>query len=151
MASWFECKVKYVKTLETGIQKSVTESFLVDALSFTEAEGRIIEEVRPYVSGEFSVSAIKRANYGEIFFDPTGDRWFRCRVAFITIDEKSGAEKLTPTNILVQATEYPQAVENLNACMKGTMADWRILAVNETSLLDVYRYESKLPDAPQEQ
>jgi hypothetical protein len=150
MANWFECKVKYGKTLETGIQKTVTESFLVDALSFTEAEGRIIEEVRPFVSGEFTVSAIKRANYSEVYFDATGDRWFRCRVSFITIDEKTGVEKLTPTNILVQATEHSQAVENLNLCMKGTMADWRITAVNETSLQDVFRYESNVPDMPKE-
>ena len=149
MANWFECKVKYGKTLETGIQKTVTEAFLVDALSFTEAEGRIIEELRPFVSGEFVVSAIKRANYSEVYFDETGDRWFRCRVAFITLDEKTGVEKLTPTNILIQATEHSQAVENLNLCMKGTMADWRLTAVNETRLLDVYRYESKLSDTPQ--
>ena len=71
-------------------------------------------------------------------------------MSFITIDEKTGVEKLTPNNILVQATEHNQAVENLNLCMKGTMADWRITAVNETSLLDVFRYESKLPDAPKE-
>lgn len=148
MANWFECKVKYGKTLETGVQKTVSESFLVDALSFTEAESRIIEEIRPFVTGEFTVAAIKRANYSEVFFDETGDRWFRCRVAFVTIDEKTGVEKLTPTNILVQATEYSQAVENLNTCMKGTMADWRITAVNETALLDVYRYESNVPDAP---
>lgn len=149
MANWFECKVKYGKTLETGIQKTVTEAFLVDALSFTEAEGRIIEELRPFVSGEFMVSAIKRANYSEVYFDETGDRWFRCRVAFITLDEKTGVEKLTPTNILIQASEHSQAVENLNLCMKGTMADWRLTAVNETRLLDVYRYESKLSDTPQ--
>lgn len=150
MANWFECKVSYGKTLNTGIQKTVKESFLVDALSFTEAEGRIIEEIRPFVTGEFTVSAIKRANYSEVYFDETGDRWFRCRVAFISIDEKTGVEKLTPTNILVQATEHSQAVENLNICMKGTMADWRIIAVNETSLLDVFRYESKLSDTQQQ-
>lgn len=150
MANWFECKVSYGKTLDTGIQKTVKESFLVDALSFTEAEGRIIEEIRPFVTGEFTVSAIKRANYSEVYFDETGDRWFRCRVAFISIDEKTGVEKLTPTNILVQATEHSQAVENLNICMKGTMADWRITAVNETSLLDVFRYESKLSDTQQQ-
>lgn len=150
MANWFECKVSYGKTLNTGIQKTVKESFLVDALSFTEAEGRIIEEIRPFVTGEFTVSAIKRANYSEVYFDETGDRWFRCRVAFISIDEKTGVEKLTPTNILVQATEHSQAVENLNICMKGTMADWRIIAVNETSLLNVFRYESKLSDTQQQ-
>ena len=79
MANWFECRVKYDKMLENGMQKKVTEPYLVDALSFTEAEARIIEEVSPFISGEFSVSAVKRANFSELFFDETGDRWYNSR------------------------------------------------------------------------
>ena len=90
MANWFECRVKYDKMLENGMQKKVTEPYLVDALSFTEAEARIIEEVSPFISGEFSVSAVKRANFSELFFDETGDRWYKCKLNFITLDEKSG-------------------------------------------------------------
>ena len=97
MYNWFECKIRYDKMLETGMQKTVTEPYLVDALSFTEAEARIIEEIKPYISGEFSVSDIKRVKYTESFFNETGDRYFKARLFFITLDEKSGAEKKTGT------------------------------------------------------
>ena len=67
MHTWFECKIRYEKVMENGMQKKVTEPYLVDALSFTEAEARIIEEMTPFISGEFTVSDIKRANYSELF------------------------------------------------------------------------------------
>ena len=67
MHTWFECKIRYEKVMENGMNKKVTEPYLVDALSFTEAEARIIEEITPYISGEFTVSDIKRANYSELF------------------------------------------------------------------------------------
>ena len=92
--------------MENGMNKKVTEPYLVDALSFTEAEARIIEEMTPYISGEFTVSDIKRARYSELFFaeDAEADRWFKCKLTFITLDEKSGSEKKTSTNVLVQAS-----------------------------------------------
>ena len=95
MATWFECKVKYDKLSENGQQKTVTEPYLVDALSFTEAEARITEEITPYISGEFKVTAVKRTNTAEIFWDENGDRWYRVKVNFITIDEKTAVEKKT--------------------------------------------------------
>lgn len=67
MHTWFECKIRYEKTMDNGMNKKVTEPYLVDALSFTEAEARIIEEMTPFISGEFTVSDIKRANYSELF------------------------------------------------------------------------------------
>ncbi|MBR4929376.1 MAG: DUF4494 domain-containing protein, partial [Bacteroidaceae bacterium] len=92
---WFECKVKYDKTMENGLIKQVTEAYLVDALSFTEAERRFLEEIEPFMSGEFMVTDIKRAKIAELFESNDGlaDRWFKCKVAFITLDEKTGAEK----------------------------------------------------------
>ena len=95
MHSWFECKVSFEKVLENGMQKKVTEPYLVDALSFTEAEARIIEEIRPFISGEFTVTDIKRARLSELFFNENGDRFYKIKVYFITLDEKSGAEKKT--------------------------------------------------------
>ena len=88
MHTWFECKIRYEKTMENGMNKKVTEPYLVDALSFTEAEARIIEEMTPYISGEFTVNDIKRANYSELFFaeDANADRWFKCKLTFITLD-----------------------------------------------------------------
>lgn len=88
MATYFECKVKYDRTLETGAQKTVTEPYLIDALSFTEAEARITEEMRPYTTGEFAVTAVKRVKYDDIFFHQGGDRWYKVKINMITIDEK---------------------------------------------------------------
>ncbi|MGM9853370.1 MAG: DUF4494 domain-containing protein [Muribaculaceae bacterium] len=139
MANWFECKVRYDKVQDNGSVKKVNEPYLVDALSFTEAEARIIEEQTPFISGDFSVSAVKRTKISEIFYDEGGDRWYMVKVAFITIDEKSGVEKKTNTFILVQATDFRNAVENFTKGMADTMADYEIVSIAETPLMDVYR------------
>ena len=119
--------------------KKVNEPYLVDALSFTEAEARIIEEQTPFISGDFSVSAVKRTKISEIFYDEGGDRWYLAKVAFITIDEKSGVEKKSNSFILVQATDFKNAVENFTKGMADTMADYEIVSIAETPLMDVYR------------
>lgn len=140
MYNWFECKIKYDKMLETGMQKTVTEPYLVDALSFTEAEARIIEEIKPFISGEFSVSDIKRVKYSDSFFNETGDRYYKARLHFITLDEKSGAEKKAAVNMLVQASELKEAVEIVETEMKKTMIDYAFASVTETAIMDVFPY-----------
>ncbi|KAA6324989.1 hypothetical protein EZS27_025747 [termite gut metagenome] len=141
--TWFECKIRYEKVMENGMSKKVTEPYLVDALSFTEAEARIIEEITPFISGEFTVADIRRANYSELFFsdEDTADRWFKCKLLFITLDEKSGAEKKTVTQILVQAADLHDAVKKLDEGMKGTMVDYQIASVIETAIMDVFLYQ----------
>lgn len=143
--NWFETKVRYSKMQENGTEKMVTEPFLFDALSFTEAERRVIEEITPYITGEFTVSDIKRSRYSEIFLsdEESADLFFKCKVAFITLDEKSGAEKKTATNMLVQASGLRDAIKKLDKGMEGSMADYQISAVVETPILDVYPYSSK--------
>ena len=128
MHTWFECKIRYERVMENGMNKKVTEPYLVDALSFTEAEARIIEEMTPFISGEFTISDIKRANYSELFpsDEASADRWFKCKLFFITLDDKSGAEKKTSTQVLVQAADLRDAVKKLDEGMKGTMADYQI-------------------------
>ncbi|MDR3119068.1 MAG: DUF4494 domain-containing protein [Mediterranea sp.] len=150
MYTWFECKIRYEKTMENGMSKKVTEPYLVDALSFTEAEKRIIEEITPFITGEFTVSDIKRANYSELFFsdEDSADRWFRCKIVFITLDEKSGAEKRTSTNMLVQAADLRDAVKKLDEGMKGTMADYQIGSITETMIMDVFPY-AEVNDRPE--
>ena len=103
MNNWFECKVSYKKMQENGFPKKVTEPYLVDALSFTEAESRIIEEIRPFITGDFTVTGIKRAKFADSFLNNEGDRYFKVKIYFITLDEKSGAEKKIPAQMLVQA------------------------------------------------
>jgi hypothetical protein len=129
--------------LENGIQKKVTEPYLVDALSFTEAEARITEEIRPFISGEFTIADIKRARFSEIFFNENGDRFYRIKVFFITLDEKSGAEKKTTVQMLAQASTLKDAISIMEDGMKGSMADYTIAAVAETMLEDVYPYAVK--------
>jgi hypothetical protein len=140
MHNWFECKINYEKVAEDGIQKKVTEPYLVDALSFTEAEARIIEEMRPYISGEFIVMDIKRARYSETFLNDEGDRFYRVKINMITLDEKSGTEKKTPVQMLVQASTIHEAISVMDAGMKGTLADYVIASVIETAIIDIFPF-----------
>ena len=138
MSQWFECKVKYDKMMETGVPKTVTEPYLVDALSFTEAESRITEEMQPYISGEFSVSAVRRVNLSDIFYHDGGDKWYKVKTNFITIDEKTAVEKRTASFQLVQAADFKQALEVFLEGMKDTLADFEIASITETMLMDVF-------------
>ena len=142
MANWFECKIRYDKTQENGSIKKVTEPYLVDALSFTEAEARIIEEMTPFVSGEVDVNAVKRTKISEIFWDDSADRWFLVKVAFITIDEKTAVEKKSTSLILVAANDFKGASDAFMEGMKGTMADFEITSIAETPIMDVYRIKT---------
>lgn len=143
MAQWFECKVRYDKTLESGIIKKVTESYLVDALSFTEAEKRFIEEIEPFMSGEYVVSDIRRANLSELFEseDLSDDRWFKAKIAYITIDEKKGVEKTVNQLTLIQAKDLETSLAHLKEGMRGTLGDWKIVSIAETKIIDIFKYK----------
>ena len=150
MAQWFECKIKIDKTTADGVIKTSTENYLVDALSFTEAEARITEEMQPYISGEFKVDSVKRVRVSEMFFDETGDRWYKAKVNFVTLDEKKGVEKRTASYMYVQATEFSKALQNLMEGMKSTMSDFEVASITETTLLDVFKEDLTGPEsAPQ--
>ena len=142
---WFECKIQYDKTQENGLIKSTKETYLVDALSFTEAEESITKEIEPFMSGEFVISDIKRAKIAEIFEseDTTADRWYKVKVGFISIDEKTEKEKVVSQTDLVQATDLVSALDTLQKGMKGTLGDYRIISVAETPILDVFFHKVK--------
>lgn len=144
MNSWFECKVRYEKTQENGTVKKVTEPYLVDALSFTEAETRITKEITPYMAGEFEVSDIKRVRYSEIFesTEETADKWFECKLEFITLDERSGNEKRSNSRVLVQAANLRDAMKKLEISMSTAMVDYNALSIKETALMDVYKFQA---------
>jgi hypothetical protein len=143
MHTWFECKIKYEKTIEDGKIVKVNEAYLVDALSFSEAEARINKEMEPFISGEFSVSNIRRARINELFFNENGDKWYRCKVMFISLDEDKGIEKKIATTMMVQATDIKLALTGLDEGMKGTLADYQIAAITETNIMDVYKFEAE--------
>ncbi len=144
-ANWFECKIRYEKVMEDGIQKKVCEWYAVDALSFGEAEARIIDEMASFISGEFDVNDIKKAKYHEIFFspDPNADKWYRAKLAFLTIDEKTEKEKRSYVIYLVQASSFEDAQRNVNKVMGVTLFDYEIKSIDETQIWDVFEYKKK--------
>ena len=138
--SWFETKIRYDKTMEDGRNKKVTEVYTVEALSFTEAESAITEEMLHYISGEFDVKAITPAAYGEIFFSDSDsdDKWFKVRLAFITIDEKTEKEKRSNVVYLVQAASLDNARQYVNEVMDKTVIDYEVVSISETPIMDVF-------------
>ncbi|MCH5239734.1 MAG: DUF4494 domain-containing protein [Muribaculaceae bacterium] len=141
MALWFECKVRYERMAENGVVKKVNEPYLVDALTFTEAEARIIDKITPYISGDFSISAVKKTKISDIFFDDRGDRFYMVKVNFISLDDKSGVEKKSANFMLVQASDFADALKKFEEGMKGTLADYEIASITETPLMDVFPFQ----------
>ena len=141
-STWFETKVKYQKTMEDGSEKVVSEAYVVDALSFTEAESAIIDEMSVYVSGELKVSGIGKACYGEIFFSDVDDddKWYKAKLQFITIDEQSEKEKRSNVTYLVQAKSLARALRYIDEVMGKTMIDYDVVGLNETKLMDVFEH-----------
>lgn len=142
VAKFFEVKFRYEKTMEDGRMKKVIESYVVDATSWGEAEKRIIEEMTAYVSGEFDIKDIRPAAYGEIFFsdNESDDRYYKTKLAFITIDEKTEKERRQNVVYLVQASSTAQAEKYVHEVMGTTMIDYSVLKVEETKLMDVFVY-----------
>jgi hypothetical protein len=137
--NYFLCKVSLEKTTENGERKKVAEQYVVDALSFTEAEARVTKELAPYVSGEFSLSAINRYPLAELFLDGNGERYYKAKLAIITLNEKTGKEKRSSFNVLSQASDIQQAKDVIVDGMKGGVSDYEIVEVKETQILDVFR------------
>jgi hypothetical protein len=137
--------VKYEKVNEEGLQKKVTEQFVVEALSYTEAEARITEEMSAYISGEFEIADIKKASYKEVFFSDAenADRFYKAKLDFITIDEKTEKEKRSRNVYLVQAASLKDAFKGIEDVMSGTMIDYDAAAIDGTNLLDVYEYNKE--------
>ena len=144
-AMWFECKIRYEKTMEDGLAKKINDVYVVDALSFSEAEERIIEEMSSYISGEIEIVDVKIAPYREIFFadDNLADQWFKAKLSFITIDERTNKEKRTSMMYLVNAGNISSAINNIDKVMSGTMIDYVTTSISATKIFDVFEYKKK--------
>ncbi len=147
MHAYFLSTVRYYKVMENGLSKPVSEQYLFDALSFAEAEARTIEELTPFMSGEFTIPQIVKPRISELFLsdDTAADRYYKVKVSFITLDEKSGAEKKTNSFILVQASDFKNAYDRFIEGMKGSMSDYEIVSIVETMIMDYYpvKYDEK--------
>lgn len=144
MNKYFITKVSYVKTMDNGLQKKVTEPYLVEAMSYTEAEATIIEQIKPYVQGDFSVSDIKNSRIYDVFINPNDEKYYKVNIAFISLDERTGKEKMTKSRMIVTADNFPKAVLNFEDAMKSTMANFVILSIEETPIIDYFPYNDKL-------
>ncbi len=149
MNTWFECTAKYSKMDENGREKKVSETYLLDAVSFTDAETRIYKELVTMVSGEFSVTRISRTNLAEIIPSETGDRWYKTKVTFITFDEENGKEKRVSQFVLVFSNTVKSACDQVNEAMKGMMADFEISGVTESPIVDVFPYVPEVQKMPE--
>ena len=142
-STWFEAKVRYDKTMDDGREKKVTEVFVVDALSFTEAETKITEELSAYTSGETFIKAITRAPYSEVLFsdDSKDDKWYRVKLAFITLDERTDKEKRTLVTYLFQAANIDKTRSYIKEFMGNSMSDYDVASISETQVLDIFEKE----------
>lgn len=142
---WFECKIRYEKVMEDGTPKKVNEVYIIDALSFSEAEERIMEEMSSYISGEIELVDVKIAPYKEVFFADSNlaDKWFKVKVVYITIEERTQREKRMPVMVLVNAGNINSAIKNTDEVMGSTMIDYVVTAIQETKIFDVFEYKNK--------
>lgn len=142
MYTWFECKVRYEKIVE-GKTKKVTEPYLIEAFSYTEAEARVMQELSPYISGDYSITNIKRAKIAELFPNDLGDRWYTCKINIILLDESKGIEKKVANYILVQASAVLDAWQKLEIGMKGTLSDYVVVSIGESPIIDIFPYKKE--------
>lgn len=141
MYTWFTVKVKFDRQGEDGLITKVTEPFLVDAMSFTEAESRILKEVKLYAtSNEIEIADIKKTKIAELFYNEDGDKWYRCKINYLAVDENKGVEKKIAQTMMVQASDFKKAVDTLIERMRGTLGDYEIAAITETNILDVFGF-----------
>lgn len=141
MSNWYEVKVKYEKIDEqSGREKKVTEAYLVDAVSFTEAESRINKELEQMIRGDFLVTNISKANYSDLFPFDNADRWFKCKVNYVSVDEEAGKEKKISSQMLVMGNNLKEAYDNLMASLSGMTIDFAVVGINESPLMDVFPY-----------
>lgn len=147
-ATWFIAKVQYVRTNEEGLEKKVTESYVVDALNYTEAEERIINEMSSFITGDYKIKSITPASFSEYFYDDdkNAERYYKCKYNIITLDEERGVETRKACNILVLADSFGAAVQIVRDCLHDSICDWEISAVAEIPICDVFMYKTKTAD-----
>ena len=141
-SDWFEVSLRYRKISEDGREKSVTEQYVVDSISFSEAEERILKEMEQFIRGDYSVKAIKKVAYKEVFFtnDGEGDKWYKARLQFIIIDENTGKEKRSNVIYLVQSSSLNAVCKSIDEIMDGSFFDYESMSVQETKILDVFKH-----------
>ncbi|SHF27920.1 protein of unknown function [Mariniphaga anaerophila] len=149
MQTWFECKVKYTKVLDSGKEQTTTENFLLDAVSFTDAETRMIGQMRQIVKGEFNVTDIKKSRIAEVFPFESGEWWFKATINLVTIDEEAGKEKKLRTYYLIMADDIKEALQRLEESLSYLVIPYVISSLATSNIVDVFPYEPAEAEIPE--
>ena len=144
MNSWFTIKVKYTKQLEDGRLKRVTEPYLVDAISFTDDEARIYEEVGTHVKGEFLITGISKTDYADIFYYEDAEDWYKCKLTYVSVDADSGKEKKISNNFLVTAHNVKQAYERIKESLADMTVTFEVPSIMLSPIVEVMPYNPDL-------
>lgn len=148
MQTWFEVKVKYVKVDDDGREKKLSEVYLLDAVTFTDAETRIIKQLETMVRGEFIVDNIKKSNIVEIFPNESGEWWYKAKIAIVTIDEEKGKEKKINNYFLVAADDLKQALQRLEEGLSYILVPYQTTSLAICNIVDVFPYFEDSVNAP---
>jgi len=144
MNNWFTVKVKYTKQLEDGRLKRVTEPYLVDSVSFTDAEARIYEEVGQNVQGEFLITGISKTEYADIFYYDDSDVWYKCKLTYVSIDGDEGKEKKISNNFLVTASNVKEAYDRIQESLSDMTVTFEVPSIMITPIVEVLPYNPDL-------
>lgn len=134
--NWYEVSVIIERISENGMAANVKEKYLVDAMSFTEAEARITEKLSSF--GEFEIDSVVKRNMEVVFADDESDKWYKCKLCFITLDERTGREKKTVQTVMIQAIDFSDAKKKAEDYMKGAVSEWDFTLIQETQILEAF-------------
>lgn len=144
MSTWFTVKVKYTKQLENGDFKRVTEPYLLAAMTFTDAEARIYEELGAVIRGEFSVTTISRTDFHDIFHYEDSDTWYKCKITYEGATEDSDKPKKVTQNFLITAHSVKEAYERMQESLSTLMVDFMIPSITISPIVDIFPYNEEL-------
>lgn len=144
MNQWFLCTVKYTKQLDSGVFKRVSEKYLIAGMTFTDVEARIYEELGTIIRGEFVVQAIAREDLHDIFHYEDADIWYKCKIVYESIDADSEKSKKTTQFFYLSANSVKEAAERLKDELKTLMADYKVISVVESPVIDIFPFVENL-------
>lgn len=141
MRTWFLCKVKYAKENEEGLLKNISEQYLVDAVSFTEAEALIYDRLGSQIRGDFQITGLSKSNIVDVFFFEDADIWYKCKVSYLVSDGESGKEKKVTQYMIVTASDVKDAYDRIQESLSNMLVSFRVPDIVESAIVEVFPYE----------
>lgn len=151
MRTWFLCKVKYAKENEQGLLKNISEQYLVDAVSFTEAEAILYDRLGSQIRGDFQVTGVAKSNIVDVFQYEDSDLWHKCKITYIVADGEKGNEKKATQYMIVTAEDVKQAFERIQESLSNMLVSFRVPDINESPIVEVFPYVKEEEEETEEQ